>query len=166
MSQRHCVEADTVGEPPGKAAVKLQCTAPVLNPSTRPQSKRSRNQPHQAGRCRPSVACQSGQRPGPDTPGRSAPYMVRTAHPWTLWILASPIPIAPHAIIHLRERGKISRPDRTPPRFELPARHGSSHTIRPGRPGRRLEGFDFTCATTAHQPYSTPQNCHPSSVPT
>lgn len=108
MSQRHRVEADTVGEPPGKPAVKLQGPAPVLNPSARPQCERSGNQPHQGGRCRPGVARQSGQRPGRDRPGRSAPCVVRAARPRTAWSLAL-IPIAPHAMIYLQERGKISR---------------------------------------------------------
>ena len=64
VSQRHRVEADTVGEPPGKPAVKLQGPAPVLNPSARPQRERSGNQPHQGGRRRPGVTRQLGQRPG------------------------------------------------------------------------------------------------------
>ena len=71
MSQRHRVEADTVGEPSGEPAVKLQCPAPVLDPSARPQRERSGNQPHQGGRRRPGVARQSGQRPG-RRPVRSA----------------------------------------------------------------------------------------------
>ena len=126
MAERHRVEADTVGEPPGKSAMKLQGPAPVLDPSTRAQRERSGNQAQQGGRCRPGVARQSGQMPGNDRPGRSALSMVRAARPRTMSSLASPFPIAAHAMIHLRERGKIRHQDRCPPRSGLPARPGSA----------------------------------------
>ena len=133
MSQRHRVEADTVGEPPGKPAVKLKGPAPVLNPSARPQRERSGNQPHQGGRRRPGVTRQSGQRPGHDRPGQPAPCVFNAARPRTVWSLVSPIPIAPHAMIQPRERGKICRPDRYPPRFGLPAQPGTARVMQSGR---------------------------------
>ena len=133
MSQRHRVEADTVGEPSGKPAVKLQGPAPVLNPSARPQRERSGNQPHQGGRRRPGVTRQSGQRPGRDRPGQPALCVFNAARPRTVWSLVSPIPIAPHATIQLRECGKICRPDRYPPRFGLPAQPGTARVTQSGR---------------------------------
>ena len=146
MSQRHRVEADPVGEPSGKPAVELQSPAPVLDPSARSQRERSGDQPHQGGRRRPGVTHQSGQGPGRDRPGQPALCVCTAARPRTVWSLVSPIPIAPHATIQLRECGKICRPDRYPPRFGLAARPGTARVraISPGRPGRRLEGLDLT----------------------